>query len=303
MKKIEAIIVADSINIYGNRITTFVLTFPRIVLSEFNTHRALSKNSASSRAIPFSKPTTRSGMLEKVKDDPFIPISWMKDHTGMQGNSFFTDSKEIEELEYFWVKARDLAILQAKKLSSMGLTKQIVNRLLEPFMWHTVIVTGTEWENFFALRAHNAAEIHIQKLAYEILEAYNNSCPKLLQPGQWHIPFGDRIDGDISEQDKIKIATARCARVSYDNFEGTNDYIKDIQLHDRLAESGHMSPFEHCAKTMNEEEYNNFYAASMIDSEKNITYEKGWLGNFRGFIQYRKTFKEENRKDPRITLT
>ncbi len=305
---ISAKIVADSKNKFGDRLTTFVLVFPRIVLAEFNTHRMLSKNSASSRAIPFSKPETRTGMLERVIDNPFVPIAWMKDHSGMQGNQFFTP-QEVSDLKLLenHLAARDYAVEMAKKQSEAGLTKQIVNRYLEPFMWHTVIVTGTEWENFFALRAHPAAEIHIAKLAELMLQAYNESEPKELNNGEWHIPFGDNINVDrikelvistdercvhfneeswneVIPQYKIKIATARCARVSYLNFEGKDDYNADIKLFDVLSTSGHWSPFEHCAKVMTE-------------------VQKGlhdWSGNFRGFVQYRKMFKDENKIDDRV---
>ena len=253
-KKISAKIIADSVNCQGNRLTTFVLTFPRIVLAEFNTHRMLSRNSASSRAIPFEK------MIKMVEEDPFIPIKWMKDHKGMQGTEYFEDGSACK---YLWLKAKDEAIKQAQILSNKGITKQICNRLLEPFMWHTVICTASEWQNFFALRAHKDAEIHIQELAYRMLDEYNGSTPKKLQAGEWHIPFGDKFNegrlsflhahGSIQEL-AIKIATARCARVSYLNFEGKDDYEADIKLHDRLLQSGHMSPFEHCAQVMDEDQ-------------------------------------------------
>ena len=278
---ITAKIIADSINPYGDRLTTFVLSFPRIVLAEFNTHRAFSRNSASSRAIPFKR------MLEMVKKDPFIPIAWMKDHSGMQGNEYFDYPEEIEQLKLDWLLAADLAAIKATHLNEKGLTKQICNRLLEPFMWHTVILSATDFENFFSLRANNQAEIHIQDLAYKMLEEYNSSTPKSLNIGEWHIPFGNNIDNrayqfidlfTTLEQVKIKIATARCARVSYMNFEGKDDYEADIKLFDRLEKSGHNSPFEHCAQ-----------AAESI-----------YHGNFLGFKQVRKTLPEENKTDTRI---
>ena len=171
---IKAEIIADSVNQFGNRLTTFIVVFPRIVLAEFNTHRMLSRNSASSRAIPFDK------MLKMVQENPFIPIKWMKDHSGMQGNEFMEHG--VHDIADCWLRARDEAIEHAKELSQRGLTKQVCNRLLEPFMWHTVIVTASEWENFFALRAHPAAEIHIQDLAHKMLDAYNTSTPKQLTP-------------------------------------------------------------------------------------------------------------------------
>ncbi len=312
---ISAKIVADSTNDFGNRLTTFVLVFPRIVLAEFNTHRMLSKNSASSRAIPFDK------MLKRVQEEPFIPIKWMKEHSGMQGTTYFTEEEALAgNLLENHLLGRDFAVEIAKKQSDAGLTKQIVNRYLEPFMYHTVIVTGSEWENFFALRAHPAAEIHIAKLAELMLEAYNTSESKQLKEGEWHIPFGDNFDEDrikkividtdercvhftketwdeIIPEYQIKIATARCARVSYLNFEGKDDYNADIKLFNILSTSGHWSPFEHCARAMDIKEYNSW-------SEKDKIYynekEKGWSGNFRGFVQYRKMFQGENKTDDRV---
>lgn len=299
--KISAEIIADSKNEFGNRITTFVLKFPRIILAEFNTHRMLSRNSASSRAIPFKK------MMDLVLQDPFIPIAWMKDHSGMQGQEFFNE-KESEKLTKIWMQSSIEAVTRAQDLSSIGLSKQICNRLLEPFMYHTVICTGTEWENFFALRAHGAAEIHMQELANRMLEAYNNSDPKLLKAGEWHIPFGDKFDIDrlnseikenqsptnlTIEDYKIKIATARCGRVSYLNFEGKDDYAADIKLHDGLLIAGHMSPFEHCAQAMDKNTA-NYYPGddTFIGTE--------FSGNFRGFTQYRKMLDGENKTDNRI---
>lgn len=289
MKKISAKIICDSKNQFGDRLTTFVLTFPRMILAEFNTHRALSKNSASSRAIPFKK------MLNMVLTDPFIPIRWMKDHSGMQGNEYFTSKTQLFLLKQLWLTGRNFAVIIAWVLNKMGLTKQIVNRILEPFMWHTVITTGTEWENFFALRAHPAAEIHIDELAQRMLEKYNESIPKQLEPGEWHIPFGDKMDNerlmgliletDMSlDQIMLKIASARCARVSYNNFNGKDDYNADIKLHDRLSKQGHMSPMEHCGRAMTLNEH----------------FISQWSGNLQGFIQYRKLFDDENKNDPRV---
>lgn len=295
---IKAEIIADSLNSQNCRLTTFILRFPRMILAELNTHRVLSKSSASSRAIPFSK------MLEAVKNDPFIPIKFQKDHKGMQGTEYY-EGAEHDKCVEDWLKARDMAVTAATSFT-YPVTKQLRNRLLEPFMWHTVILTGTEFGNFFALRAHKDAEIHMESLAYKMLEAYNNSTPKSLKPGEWHTPFGDRIDEDrltkcYSERveansiggeqvanaynylvwDKIRIAIARCARVSYNNFEGKDDYNADIALCDRLfgQTPRHLSPTEHVAEA--------------LDST-------GSIGNFKGFKQYRYYFSDQNLNDDRI---
>lgn len=345
MKKIEAKIIADSINPQGDRITTYLLTFPRFILAELNTHRVFSKNSASSRAIPFEK------MVKMVEEDPFIPIAWQNDHKGMQGTEYISTKDGIYVCDRGWLEARDNAIKQAMWMDSCNVTKQLCNRLLEPFMWHTVLVTATEWDNFFELRCpqyeftvntepkhietfkswkdvcnrfenvpelkdagilqklkHNKgqAEIHIMDLAEKIYDAMNESTPKQLQPGEWHIPFGDRVDE--KELDKlmpeirpaslnwyieqlnilkIKVATARCARLSYMTFDGEIDYEKDIKLHNTLLESGHASPFEHVCRVLTNEEYES--CGKVIPLENGtFEFQKGWVDNFRGYKSYRR---------------
>lgn len=308
---ISAKIIADSKNEFGDRITTFLAVFPRIILAEVNTHRAFSRNSASSRAIPTEK------MFKMVEENPFIPIRWMQDHKGMQGSEYFSDVQS-ELLDKMWLQARDAAVYNAKRLSKDGVTKQIVNRLLEPFMWHTAIITATDFENFFALRNHEAAEIHLQELAKLMMLAYNDSTPNLLKAGEWHVPFAPKEEEidlfftdcehyDIStDRDgfKLKIATARCARVSYLNHEGKNDYKADLKMYDRLSEMGHWSAFEHCAKSMSHKERCSNLNGGIYFDDKNWIAPNdnaiGWCGNFKGFIQLRKTFENENRKDSRV---
>jgi thymidylate synthase ThyX len=338
----KAEILADSINPQGDRITTMKITFPRMMLAEFNTHRMFSKNSASSRAIPFKK------MVKMVENNPFIPIAWQKDHKGMQGTEYFTNNEMPNNIEpdWFktrWLEARDSAVKQAIIFNKAGVTKQLCNRLLEPFMWHTVICTFTETENFFKLRCplyygkfrswkdasnlsgatfetpfinrqnESQADIHIQAIAELMWDTMNESTPKQLQAGEWHIPFGDNIsDGElhrvfdnkytITQTDiddlKVKIAVARCARISYETL-GDNpkiDYEADIRLHDMLLKSGHYSPFEHVARAMSDEEYDSFINGEDyhdLSSNFNIK-NKGWCRNFRGFIQYRHLIDNNN---------
>lgn len=345
MRKIEASIVADSIDPRGHRITTMLLTFPRFILPELNTHRLFTKNSASSRAIPAKK------MFESVETDPFIPIAWQKEHSGMQGTEYFEHPDSIRVVEATWKAAADSALSCSKALNSIKVTKQLTNRLLEPFLWHTVLLTSTEFENFFDLRTpkycdkiytfsskedyvtandlnssdevpenywrkinSSQAEIHIQALAESMWVALKHSKPVELQPGSWHVPFGDQMDinalhdyGIVEcdnvydvDQLRIAVASARCARLSYMTFDGEMDYGKDILLHDGLLEKKHMSPFEHCARVMTDAEYGTLLKGeiSMIPREgfvphpfiEDIFIEKsslGWCNNFRGFIQYR----------------
>jgi hypothetical protein len=260
-----------------------------------------SRNSASSRAIPFEK------MVKSVQENPFIPIAWQKDHKGMQGTEYLTDELSVQFATSNWLTARDWAIKSAKSLNSTdngyeAVTKQLCNRLLEPFMWHTVIITsGKEGlENFFNLRNHKDAEIHIQELAKRMLKVYNESTPKQLQTDEWHIPFSDEWYS-ASSSFNLKVSTAKCARVSYTVVGEESkepNYENDIKLHDRLLESGHFSPFEHCAKVMSDEEYQSYrkgkHEVTLMDNTENKYWfiedesgELGWCNNFKGFIQYR----------------
>jgi thymidylate synthase ThyX len=173
MKKIEAKIVADSTNGHGHRITSFILTYPRFIHGELMTHRMFSRNSASSRAIPFNK------MIEMAESDPFIPIAWQSKHTGMQGHEYLDGDSEQKLLINKWLEARDLAVQQAKLLDNSNVTKQLCNRLLEPFMWHTVLVTATEFDNFFELRCPKyqtpvSRSVEPQKSWKDLTEVHSN---------------------------------------------------------------------------------------------------------------------------------
>src|SRR3954452_23556453 len=147
----DAKILKDSISAAGARLTTFEVTIPRIVLAEFNTHRVFSRNSASSRAIPVAK------SIEMVEDDPFVPEVFAANQKGMQGDDPL-DARNEAEAARVWHDALFDAIFHAKKLEELGLHKALANRILEPFKWHTIIVTATEWDNFFALRTDSNAQ-------------------------------------------------------------------------------------------------------------------------------------------------
>lgn len=145
---IKAEIVADSLSPQGDRLISVLCTFPRFILAEVNTHRMLSKNTSSSRAIPFNK------MVEAVQNNPFIPMAWQIDHKGMQGNEYL-EGIYAQRATDTWLNARNNAIAEATQLNKgTSVTKQLCNRLLEPFMWTTMLITGSKegWDNFFELR-------------------------------------------------------------------------------------------------------------------------------------------------------
>lgn len=259
---IRAKIILDSVSPVGDRLTTFELTYPRFIHAEFNTHRMLSKNAASSRAIPIEK------MIQKVEDDPAEIVWWGKNQSGMQALEEL-DEEQALRAKVVWEEAKSQMISYVEELQSIGLHKQISNRLLEPFMNITVICTGTEWTNFFGLRCDVNAQPEIQKLAYSMLNEYYNSTPQNLTLGEWHLPYLTEDENDLSLEVKKKLSVAKAARVSYLTQSGKRDYEKDLELYERLYSSGHFSPFEHVA-TPN---------PSIV----------GYSGNFKGWIQFRKT--------------
>lgn len=269
-------IIKDSVSPLGHRLTTMEVTFPRIVLSEFNTHRMFSRNSASSRAIPVSK------TIERIKEDPFIPIYWGKNQSGMQAKQEL-QGHERHLAEAVWRGSLDSALEHAEALVELGAHKQLVNRILEPFMWHTAIVTATEWSNFFGLRVDENAQPEIYRIAELMLEVYTSSEPLDLKLHEWHLPYTRQEDlaefgHDLTHPDLRKISAGRSARVSYLTQDGKRDLQKDIDLHDSLARNGHMSPLEHVARPMSPQEYQ----------------QSNWSGNFRGWHQHRKDFDHED---------
>lgn len=274
MIKVE--IIKDSIAESSVRLTTFVLTYPRIVHSELMTHRVFSKNSASSRAIPVSK------FIEQVETNPYVPDVFYENQKGMQGGNPLPD-KIQEELKQIWIESKNLAVIQAKKMLQHKAAKQHINRILEPYFYMTVIMSTTKIANFFALRDHEDADPVIHKLASEMYLKYTKTVPKFLKSGEWHLPFIDfeHPDETLRPNEPInlilKCSAARCARVSYLNQDGKKTTVKeDLALYERLVYRYpiHASPTEHQA---------------MAIGDANVQ-----SGNFHGWIQYRKCLPNEN---------
>lgn len=277
----------------GARLITLEVTFPRIVLAEFNTHRVFSRNSASSRAIPVEK------MLQRVKDDPFIPVYWGKNQKGMQAAEELSPEAQALALEQ-WLLARDSAVatVQRLQLPDIDLHKQIANRLLEPWLWQTVIVTATEWDNWRALRRSKEAQPEIRHAADMIDDVIAASTPTPVLEGEWHLPLvDDRFDLEVagfSIDDIVKVCVGRCCRVSYLTHDGKRDPRADIDLYDRLLKSGHMSPFEHAARPMTRLECKAKYGVPGQYIGDDSTPQKNFAGNLRGWVQARKEIPRED---------
>jgi thymidylate synthase ThyX len=271
-----ATVIADSVNDKGDRLTTVEATMHRFVLAEFNTHRVFSRNSASSRAIPVSK------QIEKISNDPAMPIEYGSNQKGMQAGVPL-DSMNSSQADYMWLKARNSAVESAERLSlELGVHKQIANRILEPWMWHTVILTATEFDSFFSQRCSELAQPEIRVVATEIRDAMASSVPEHLNAGEWHLPYIQPDEVDLPVEDKKKISAARCARVSYMTHDGVRDISEDINLYNRLvdADPPHFSPLEHVATP-----YLDNYAT--IGGNSDTLRKVPILGNFVGWKQLR----------------
>lgn len=298
---VTAQIIADSISDDGTRITTFELDYPRIVHAELMTHREFSRNAASSRAIP------TKAVLERVMNDPAMPVHFGKNQTGMQ------DAGEHFELingytpQEWW----KLMALSAAKFSEgfaeAGYHKQVANRGTEFAQNIKVVVTSTSYDNWFWLRYCEMADPTIKVLSNVMLSAYKDSTPRLLTHGEWHVPY--YFDGYWSDAgtgldvhghtlaDALKISSSCSAQVSYRKCDDTLE--KAVGLYDRLvgAEKVHASPFEHQGTPMEYPEWTNEACQHFISRGEQFRWAEGvthldkdWKfhsGNFTGWIQHR----------------
>ena len=336
----DAWIVADSISAQGERLTSIEVTMARFVLAEFNTHRVFSRNSASSRAIPVSK------QIERIVMTPFFPDSYPKLTPGMAAKEFL-DESQAESANDVWnqalgdaalhaielvggFEALDQELAQAFKdkypdqykrvspLKDVKVHKQIANRLLEPFMHHTVLVTSTEWDNFFGQRIDANAQPEIRRAAELMRQAMAKSQPEQLEAGQWHVPYVDSELRDHVAQHANndleilkKVSTARAARLSYLNQQQHLDrqqqgisleqiIEKDVALYEKgLIANGHMSPLEHVATPFTQKQYDfrlklqKLAEAAGVETSLGVGDQVMFHGNFRGWNQHRKSQPDE----------
>lgn len=328
---IEAKIICDSMSPDGKRLTTFQLRYPRFIHAEELTHRILSttpegifyeaiadgfmydrnlsRNASSSRAIPVNR------MIEDLRRDPVMPMYWGSNKPGMQAGEELTGD-DLEQAKLWWMTAMNGAIAAAENMIQYGLHKQIANRILEPWAHINVVVTATEWNNFWVLRRHPDAQPEIKELADQMYLAMVQSIPAALDYGAWHLPFirdedwvtavkhlqVGRITRDMpnhTEQVELlkKVSTARCGRVSYLTHDGRETTVEeDFELFQRLVggQPLHASPAEHQATP---DSYNNLNVA-MEDGTVIKHEDTGWSqphlhGNFVGWIQHRKLLDGE----------
>lgn len=270
---IDVKIIQDSVAPSGNRLTTFQLKYPRYIHGEVMTHRMFSRNASSSRAIPVKT------MIERIKDDPVVPIHWGKNQKGMQAYSEISPTRAAIA-RCIWLCNLYVTIPFVRLLIFLGVAKQISNRILEPWSHIHVVLSATEFNNFFSLRYHHAAQPEICELAKKMWEAYSSNVPIEIKEGEWHLPYISDVEKDTGMYNidtLLKMSTARCARVSYMKHDGYAPSVdEDIALYNRLlsAQPKHSSPAEHQAMAVNNPDFKS--------------------GNFTGWLQYRKTIENGN---------
>ena len=318
----QAKLLAYSQGPFQKPLATLECRYPKFIHAEALTHRILeiqpnlhvslmvpdglmydqnlSRNASSSRAIPVKR------LIEDVLSDPVIPMVFGKNQSGMAARQNF-EGAEAQEAKRLWLQARDAAVLHAQKLSDFGVHKQIVNRIIEPFCHIKVVITGTEWNNFFGLRMHKDAQPEICDLATQMYDLMQRRQPKPLAMGEWHLPYiedydwdkadeyarKDRITRDIPQHTELleivkKVSVARCARTSYNNFEGKISTIEeDIKLYDFLvvAVPLHASPAEHQATP-------DILFQSYVCNSPSWN-EPSKHGNLMGYLQLRKLLPNE----------
>lgn len=286
MSQITAKIISDSISATtGTRLTTMELSYHRFIHSEFMTHRVFSRNASSSRAIPVKK------LLEQVRNDPMMPIYWGSNKPGMQAGDELIDHA-LDECKDVWSQGAKDAVRRVEMLGIVGLHKQIANRLLEPFLPIKVVVTSTEWNNFFNLRNHPDAQPEIQELAICMLEAMNNSEQVELHPHEWHLPYitgnefnhliNDCGNYDYALEQMLKASSARCARVSYLNHDQSSPTLEaDLKLFNMLAQRPYDDGKGHVLKV------DDPVHLSPLEHQGTPMKVHGWSGNFRNWTQFR----------------
>jgi len=258
---ISATIISDSLSPTNTRLTTMELTLHRYILGELNTHRDFTRNGASSRARSTKK------TIEEVKSNPAYPPTFPKEQLGMSGTEPVGNLKDAETE---WQDAANSAVFHATNLANLNVHKSVVNRILEPFMWHTAVVTSTEWDNFFnqrlALRKDGKtleSDPAMYMLASKMKDALNNSKPKIVNYGNWHLPYvtkEERTAFGTDLETLKKLSVARCAGVSYLNQNANRSHDRDLELYSKLvsADPPHWSPFEHvaCPSVLNKKYFN-----------------------------------------------
>jgi hypothetical protein len=292
---IVARLITDSISQNGKRFSTFELEYPRFIHSEFMTHRMISKNASSSRAVPIGR------AIQNILDNPAFPVHWGAAQAGMQASNELI-GVPLDVAKELWRNGIEQSISLVKEFDDIGCHKQIAARWLEPGQIIKVVASGTDWDNLMWLRNDDAAQPEFHELAKCVQECFEKSTPELLYPGEYHIPYvttvrtqdGTRhyIDSNsdsLSLDDALKISASCTAQISYRRLDDTKD--KALEIFEKLfsGTKPHMSPTEHQGTPI----LLSTVPWNPSTWQEGITHVRkdGTLcsGNLTGWIQYRQT--------------
>lgn len=272
-QKTWAKVIADSIDPFGYRITTFEVQYPTTILQQFEKHRALPRSVVYSTASMRARPV--ASLVEEVENNPFVPSEFRKNQKGMQPGDGLSEV-DAAKARNLWIAGAQTAAKVATELAALGVHKELANRPLTPYAWTRSIVTGTDWQEFYRLRTDADAQGEFRVLAEAMKEAHARSAPRAIQAGEWHMPYRDPESDpspgeyasafDMSEIrtyyrigsnnfDALLLCAARAARVSYLTHEKTRDLQADLTLARGLIKNVHMTPFEHVAQAMGDDSY------------------------------------------------
>lgn len=333
-------VVLDSLAPCGRRLCSVEAKYWRAIHSEIMTHRDCARNAASSRAIPWrrvAKAKLRDipangtiiskGQFAEIGTDldeiydyvvgnctvsyvgnsPFIPVFIGTEQKGMQSGSEIIEPNRSAIIECI-KRMKDFCLTECNKMYELGAHKSIINRYVEPWSYITILRTATEWKNFYRLRVHPKAEKHFNFIATMMKLAMNNSVPRRLREGEWHLPYlreEDQHDAEnclIPERLRLqckydggwrnptevlkRVSAGRCARLSYLNQDGIRALGDDLGIFEKLMfpemieerddDALHASPTEHVAEALSSKERS---------------------GPFLGWRQFRKEFANENVAD------
>ncbi len=276
----SAKIIKHSITEWGQEIVTFEIEHPRMVHADFMTHKVLSKNGSSSRAIPVLT------MLKKIWNEPVLPVFWGKNQSGMEAKEELSGWR-LKCAKILWSLAAKSSCIFSFSLSKLGLHKQLSNRITEPFGFIKLVVTGTSFDNFYRLRDHEAAQPELQDLARKMKIAHKNSTPQVLKFGEWHLPY---IDSTVGSEENLKLSSSLCAQTSYRKSDDSME--KATNIFGRLIDSDpeHFSPTEHQATPLESKDSIFFTHKDKLG--------RLWSGNFCGWGQYRQKIQAEKKLEP-----
>jgi len=297
---IIARMVKDSINSSGVRLRTFELEYPRFIHSELLTHRVLSKNSSSTRAIPVKR------AIEIVQENTAMPIHWGENNPGMQSRQELDEQRKTEARKS-WIEVRDVVIQHVRTMSDpTGINghKQWAGRPLETFSFIKVVLTGTELGNLWHLRDHADAQPEFRELVRIMQQVSKQSVAQNLVAGQWHLPYIDLIDGkyyvsgeQVSLDVAKKVSASCCAQVSYrrldESIEKAQEIFEMLHVGDDSGQPAHASPLEHQATPM--DSYSIPFSPQTWQPGVTHVRKDGslWSGNLRGWIQHRQLIANE----------